>query len=749
MAQQFSSFYPFFPLCFIIVNSLLIVLTVYTSAIAGDRSVEHILDTEAPWHISADRINYDTTENLYIAEGNVTVTQPGKSLSADVVRFNPTTMRADAQGHVILTSGEDILTGSRMDLDLANQTGRIENGDLFIRMNRFHITGDTIEKNGDDVYVAEGVTISTCDSASPAWKITGKNLEVAIDGSARVSHATLWIKDIPVFYIPFFSFPVKSSRKTGFLTPEMSHSDRLGFSYGQSFFWAINQQSDATFYGQLMSQRGTKIGMEYRYVLDTQSKGVLMIDGFNDRRIDDGRLNSSRDWGYEDDAVLRPNSDRYWFRMKHDQALPGGFFAELDLDIVSDQDYLHEFKEGYTGYDASDAYFNDQFGRILDPYDDPARVNRLNVRKRWQVYSLNGEIRWYDNVHNRRKLSEDTALHKLPLIEFSALKQRVLDTPLYVDFDAGYTYFYREKGERGQRFKAHSRLYLPYLLRNLITLEPSLGLSQTLWHVDEKDDSTVKKDRTQARGSVDFRFDLSTELYRLFANGRSPDHRIKHIIRPRITYGYTPKQARDQYPSFDVSDGIPGENLLTYSLSNILISRSRTNGKPGENPAGDTPQVDYHQFFRLNIEQSYDIDKANDHAAEPFSPVYARLEIRPKAHLIMDIETQWSPYGSGFVSHSAALTLHDNRGDRLFAEYRFEADIMESVYGNAKVALTDRLSAYGDYERNLHDRKRIRHGLGLLYQEQCWSLDVGYSEEESDRRIGFMIHLYGLGEFGS
>lgn len=746
MTHPFLSLYS---LCLIAGNGLLVALTVCTSAIAADPSVRDSLDTGTPWHISADTINYDTTRNLYIAEGHVSIAQPGRSLSADLVRFNPTTMQATAEGNVILTSGGDILTGSRMRLDLANQTGKIENGDLFTEINRFHITSDVIEKLGDDVYVAQGITVSTCDTDSPAWKITGKDLRVTAEGSARVSHAAIWIKNIPVFYTPYFSFPVKLTRQTGFLEPEMSHSDRLGFSYDQSLFWAINQHSDATFHGQLMTQRGVRIGMEYRYVLDAQSKGVLMVDGFNDRKRDDGLSNSSRQWGYEDDAVLRPNTDRYWFRMKHDQWLPLGFRAELDLDLVSDQDYLHEFKKGQIGYDTSAAYFEDKFGRILDPYDDPVRVNRLNVRNHWQVYSFNGEIRWYDPAIDTHPLPSDRALHKLPSIEFSGLKQRILDTPLYVDFRTEYAHLYREEGERGHRFDAHSRLYLPYRLKNLITLEPSLGISRTLWVVDEREDDASQKDRTPTRGQADFRFDLTSELYRIFADNRLPNRRVKHIVRPQITYGYTPEESPDAYPSFDTPDRVPGENLLTYSLTHILISRSEEENDTGENPGTDRPRVDYHQFFRLKIEQSYDIDRAGDPGAEPFSPVRARLEIRPLDHLAVDIESRWSPYGSGFVSHSAALALHDDRGNRLFAEYRFEADRMESIYGDFRMTLTDRFSAYGDYERNLHDKKQIRLGLGLLYQEQCWSLDIHYSEEANDRRVGLVIHLYGLGELST
>jgi len=110
------------------------------------------------------------------------------------------------------------------------------------------------------------------------------------------------------------------------------------------------------------------------------SKGTLMYDFLDDRQVDDGSPGSEK-WGYQGDGALRPNSDRYWFRTKHDQALPHGFSARLDIDYVSDQDYHHEFKDGYTGFNEAQKYYIEEFGRGFDAYDDPVRLNRFNVNR--------------------------------------------------------------------------------------------------------------------------------------------------------------------------------------------------------------------------------------------------------------------------------------------------------------------------------------------------------------------------------
>jgi len=44
---------------------------------------------------------------------------------------------------------------------------------------------------------------------------------------------------------------------------------------------------------------------------------------------------------------------RYWLRGSHFQQLPADITAQLDVDLVSDQDYTRSFKGGYMGWQES------------------------------------------------------------------------------------------------------------------------------------------------------------------------------------------------------------------------------------------------------------------------------------------------------------------------------------------------------------------------------------------------------------
>ena len=730
---------------------LFILISTPVSASAEGQSKLLKDDPKEPWHIVADEIHYDYKANQYVAIGNVTITKQDKKLSADYVRFDQKDMKAFADGHAIMTAGQDILTGSSMEMDLNAETGTIYNGTIFLQENHFYIKGDKLKKVGKDSYTADKASITTCDGDRPAWKITGRNLKITIEGYGFVKHAALWAKKIPVLYTPFLVFPVKLKRQSGLLPPQLGYSDRKGTEYNQPFYWAINQSSDATFYAHHMGRRGEKLGLEYRYILDEKSKGTLMYDFLNDRKVDDGSFDSSKNWGYEDDDVLRPNSDRYWFRMKHDQALPFEFFAKLDIDIVSDQDYLQEFKSGYTGFSETSAYFLKTFGRDLDDYNDPVRVNRFNLNRIWSLYSLNAELRWYDNVIIRRQEETDTTLQKLPLIEFDGARQRIYSSPFYFDLDSEYTYFYREDGPRGQRIDAYPRIYLPYNFNNYFTFEPSVGLRGTVWHLD-KEEFSPSDEKTLYRGIYDTKLDLFSEVYRIYPGIGNYLDRIKHTVRPQIVHDFIPELNQDKYPSFDELDRITKQNLVTYSITNTFTSRSKIYEQNIDSSLKEeisSPiSYTYNQFLRFKLQQSYDINKEKEDDPEPFSPIFGELDITPVRYFSIDADANWSHYDRRFRSHNVAATFWDKRGDRLFVEHRYSTNSVESIYTDFLFKVSDKLSMHTDYERNLLNKKDIKFGLGFLYQTQCWSLNFDYIDEENDRRYEFMINLFGIGAFG-
>ena len=729
---------------------LFFTFSIPTGAWAQSRLEGFDVEPDKPWHLEADEISYDDKVNQYLARGNVTISKEDKKLTADFIRFDHRAMKAMAVGNVVMTVGNDILIGNSMEMDLDAETGTIYQGTIFLKEQNYYFKGDKLQKTGKDSYTAEKASISTCDDEPPAWKITGRNLKVTLEGYGTVTHAAIYAKRVPVGYMPYFVFPTKRKRQTGFLFPAFESSKRRGFGFNQPFFWAISDSQDATFYLNFMDKRGVKSGGEYRYVLDNFSKGTVMFDSLYDDKIDDGVGNNSEDWGYTDDNVLRPNNDRYWVRARANQQLPLELKARLDLDIVSDQDYLKEFKEGYSGYTRTNFFFTDVFGRGLDDYNDATRKNRLNLNRRWSKYSFNMEALWFDNVVLRRQSDINPTLQKLPFIEFTGSRQKLFFDPLYFNFESEYVNFYRQDGQTGHRLDLHPRFFLPLRLKNYLTVEPSMSVRETLYYRDSLEGFQQDDDRFDSRELWDAKVEFFSEVFNVFKVNSLGMDRVKHSVRPKLRYSYIPDFDQDDLPGFDDKDRVAKENVLTYSLTQWFTSRSFKNGGNASKEDQDDgrSQYNYSEFLRFKLENSYDINKELDDAPRPFSDVAAKLDFAPHRYVTLRWDAIYNPYDKEVTQNNIATTIRDPRGDRFFVEYRRTDGSSESLYFDLLVKVTDKLNLYGGYEQNLFTQERIYTSGGASYVAQCWSANLRYVDEVTDKRFEFSINLYGLGAIG-
>ncbi len=711
-------------------------------------------DPALPWVIDADILEYNEKTNQYTAKGHVVIQKGDRIIKADRIHFDKQNMTAMAEGNVRATAGSDFLTGNRVELDLLKKTGTIYDGYLYLRENNFHIRGQKIRKTGEDTYEIEKASVTTCDGDLPDWRITGNKVRVTVDGYGEVKGAMLRARKVPVLYSPYLYFPAKNKRQTGLLFPQLGVSDRWGYFINQPLFWAISDSTDATFYENYMTERGNKMGGELRYFASETTKGAWMFDYLNDRKVDDGLDDSSEKWGYVGDLVLRPNRDRYWFRGGHNFSAPMGMRAKLELDIVSDQDYLSEFKSGYSGYDISRAYFLDVFNRQLGDFTETARLNRFDLARTWDKYNLDIDFRWTDDVIKRRFDETDDTLQRLPLILFTGVKQQVFSSQFFFDINSNYNFFYREDGDRGQRLDVYPRLYRPLRFGRFFTLEPSIGLRETLWWVSPDEDSALGNDgdRFLSRSLWDGRAEMTSEIFNVFSVGGKSIEKIKHAIQPKIIYQYVPDIGQADLPSFDAIDRIEPVNLVNYSITNFLISRVlKHSGKTEDD--GASPRYTYNQFFRFKLEQSYDINEARGIGMEagdekqPFSPIGAELDIFWLPQVVLDSDAQWDVYDNRLDEGNVALRLSDLRGDTLTTEYRYTRFETKSIFADLLIRWNDAVSTGFVYERNFRTGERLQAGARLLYRAGCWSIGINYLEEPFNRRIEFSINLFGLGEF--
>jgi LPS-assembly protein len=350
-----------------------------------------------------------------------------------------------------------------------------------------------------------------------------------------------------------------------------------------------------------------------------------------------------------------------------------------------------------------------------------------------------------DDVVARRQNETDETVQRLPSVSIDSTRQTFFNMPCYIGFDSEYAYLYREDGPRAHRIDIHPRLYVPYRFGSYLSIEPSVGLQETVWNLETTDASINDSDRTLNRELYDFKIDFSSEIYKVYHTGSDGDGRLKHLMRFQVAYDYLPELNQNEYPQFDALDRIENQDLITYSWIHSFVSRSSLH------PAGDEKAAEYayRQFARLKLEQSYDIFKENEKIPEPFSPITAEIELDVTPEVYLKADTGWSTYDGEFVSHDIACGLKDHRGDEVFVERRYARDERETIYTDVLLRATSWLWFHADLERNLLTGKDLGKGIGVSIQSQCWSFDVRYAKEEDNDAVAFTVSLYGLGELGS
>ena len=337
-----------------------------------------------------------------------------------------------------------------------------------------------------------------------------------------------------------------------------------------------------------------------------------MSDNVTDPTQDD------EDDQFDNDGLVRPNSERYWFRSKYNGYLfDPAWITKLDLDWVSDQNYLREFKDGMLGFDSSDKEFLDEFDRDLDNADDRTRENNLLIQRSWDLGGVALRGQWVRNLayeNQNRATNENDTVQTLPELSGYLWKTALWDTPFEGQLDAHASNFWREYDTTGSRLDIHPKLSLPLDYAG-VSVIPTVGLRETAWMLnqDRGTAATETDNDTTSRLMPDVNVSAFTEFFKVYDleseelirhesfAGESQWSKIKHSIQPRIEYDWKPYITQSDKPFFDEIDRISAQNELVYSLTNMLDRRRETVTTREIQGQGSLTELstDYLEFLRL------------------------------------------------------------------------------------------------------------------------------------------------------
>jgi len=571
---------------------------------------------DAPFKLTADSLEYERARDVYVARGNVRLVQEGKTLTADWISFSRRGGRGVASGNVVFSNGADTLYSSFVEFNINTLQGVLLRAHFDAAENRFRMQGDEIVKTGDRTYTFEGGRFTTCrcpdDSADP-WEIRAASADLEVEGYAVARNTTMNILGVPILWLPWMLYPVKTERDSGLLFPEFGYRNRTGYEVGLPLFWAAAPNVNVTLTPRWLSKRGVKGEVESEYLVGEHSAGKVFVSFIRDDDI-------------EPNSVKDPYDRERWIAKGHqDFYLPHGWRLKSEFEVVSDNAYPKDFSDlPNTRYDrfltsnvSATKHFNESgdYGFVAavqhaDDIQNPDDQDRddyllqrlpdaqyimLPTRAPWLeqlVPSFDVEYTYFGQWEDPKKsfvdrngdgdadtLSANRLFYDVGIDARSSIigavwrpggqeLQRPTGTnpdPHGDDFDSltnpggseGNGRF--DEGEpladRGHRIKLNPRLALPGRLGNYFEVYPEVGWRHTFY------DSRVRGQENW--GSLTGRVDLRTRMRGRLGKG------VTHIIEPRIGYAVVTTPSFDGIPLFTPDTAVPQTRVRQLDLDNV------------------------------------------------------------------------------------------------------------------------------------------------------------------------------------
>jgi LPS-assembly protein len=640
-----------------------------------------------PVTVTADTLDYDRTNDRYVAIGHVKIEQEGLRLEAEKVVLDNKTGEAVAEGKVFLQDKGDIMHAEKMQVNINTRDGIIWNGDIFIKKENFHVKGRSIERRSETVYHVEKGTITTCDEED--WFLKADEMDIDMARYATGRHLSFNVAGLPVLYTPYFLFPVR--RQTGFLLPDPpGYSSRDGIFMEIAFFWAISEYKDMTIYSDYRAKTGNGTAVEYRYMNSRESMGQMYYKFFDQFHTSESRWN---------------------FQFQHQEEFAEDLSGRVDINLVSDEHYFYDLDK--------------KFENRAKPYLDS---NAFYV-ERWNTASL--YLLGQYSIDLTR--TNGKTVQKLPELRYTIYDETIAG-PLHLSFDGSAANFIRQEGEGARRVDLNPRVTAQFGNHGL-SVTPNAGLRATFY--DRSATSVEPTERKYFYAGAD----LNARVSRLYgADSDVGIGKMRHSIEPTISYNYVPHVEQGDLPQFDPVDSVPAQNLINVALINRVTARYKET----------KDALNYSTFdvmvFKLSRSYDFNIARENVSAVRPGSGLLGELYLRTPKTFSMSASGMYDVYTRVVNAHSETAA-YAGKVVSLNLTHSFAQGGAEYLISGGGLALS-KWNLHAQVSRDMENKKTTQQEYLVHYESQCWGLRVTYTVMPGEWRIAPMVDLKGLGSHG-
>jgi lipopolysaccharide assembly outer membrane protein LptD (OstA) len=192
-------------------------------------------------------IDFVVPKNQIVLDGLAHLTYRDLELNARRVEFDSEKQTLVARGSPQLLDRGDKVDGHLMTYDLGSRVGTIYQAKTAYEKGLYR--GDKIRKVGENQLDVMNGSYSTCDLDEPHYHFSAHYMKIYLKDKLVAKPVVFYLRNVPVLALPFYVFPIKPGRHSGFLFPqfEFGFNNRSGqFLRNAGYYWAPNDYMDLT-----------------------------------------------------------------------------------------------------------------------------------------------------------------------------------------------------------------------------------------------------------------------------------------------------------------------------------------------------------------------------------------------------------------------------------------------------------------------------------------------------------------------
>jgi LPS-assembly protein len=298
-----------------------------------------------PMLLQADEMIYDNENNRVTAKGNVEIYYNNYTLLADQVIYDRGANTLAAAGNVRIKDPDGaIITSNQMTLTDDFRDGFID-ALRVVTKDDTRIVAQTASREAGNVTVFSDGWFTPCKpcernpSKPPTWRLRAKKIIHRKDAATiTYKNAFLDAFGVPIVWVPWFqSADPTVKRKSGFLMPNFTQSDRLGSAFTVPYYFALADNYDFTFAPMFTTEAGVLLQGSWRHRL---ASGAYRVDLAG--VVDEGTFDTPADSDFRGsiDTAGKFALNPYWsWGWKGEAQTDDTFrrFYHLDSDIKTDR----------------------------------------------------------------------------------------------------------------------------------------------------------------------------------------------------------------------------------------------------------------------------------------------------------------------------------------------------------------------------------------------------------------------------